>query len=254
MKTYFWAMTVCLLTLVFGSFSTAQGPDKGIAAQKDEQFVRTRPTKRQNAANIDFHKQLKLDYPSLHNLGSRIETARQNGDPVALSHLASELHVAEKVSGKKASLTSSDLLNESTDLASMRSLNDELQAIAVRAKQVQPSNLDTLLGKISKSEARAKALAKEQQKIFDNALPGKTRVFPVLVENYTDESIAIYENGNFVKRIPPSEKRFVNVVLTRSPMVLVGHSLSLSWGPRNIYGTFDTYRWVLLPPGKDADE
>ena len=53
-------------------------------------------------------------------LGNRIDTARRQYDPVALGNTASELALAEKVSGKQASLTSTALYKESVELAKLR--------------------------------------------------------------------------------------------------------------------------------------
>src|SRR5262249_23043919 len=94
-----------------------------------QQAVTSKSAKRQTAATINFRKELKLPFDSLSTLGSRIYAARRLPDPVALAHAASELAVAEKVSGKQASLTSKMLAKEAAELAGMRRQEQELNAV-----------------------------------------------------------------------------------------------------------------------------
>src|SRR5262245_33924106 len=78
----------------------------------DKQVVDSKPDKYAPAAAINFKKDLGIPYPTLGTLGTRIDSARRTPDPMALAHAASELAVAEKVSGKKTSLPSKELLKE----------------------------------------------------------------------------------------------------------------------------------------------
>ncbi len=89
---------------------------KGKDKEKDVQVVTSKASKRVPATTINFKKAYGLPFDSLATLGSRIDAARRKPDPVTLAHAASELAVAEKVSGKKASLTSKALLAESAEL------------------------------------------------------------------------------------------------------------------------------------------
>jgi hypothetical protein len=77
-------------------------PEKG----KDQEVVTSKATKRTRATSINFRKAFGLPFDTLGTLGARIESARRKPDPIALAHAANELAVAEKVSKKKASLTS----------------------------------------------------------------------------------------------------------------------------------------------------
>ena len=74
--------------------------------------MKTTPTRGTCACPIKFRRDLNLPFASLSTLGVRIDAARRAGDPVTLAHAASELAVAEKVSGKVTTLTSSQLIEE----------------------------------------------------------------------------------------------------------------------------------------------
>src|SRR5262245_57258274 len=106
------------------------------AKAKDKQVVTSKSTKRSRAASVNFQKAYKLPLASLGTLGGRIDAARRAGDPVALAHAASELSIAEKVSGKKASLTSKALLGESAELAQLRKQVAELRATFAIHQQI----------------------------------------------------------------------------------------------------------------------
>src|SRR5262245_45229608 len=99
------------------------------AQNEDQQTVNSQARKNSPAATIDFKKQLGLPFSLLATLGSRIDTARRDHDPVSLAHAASELAVAEKVAGKQAPLTSTVLLEEAAQLAKLRHEAVELQAV-----------------------------------------------------------------------------------------------------------------------------
>ena len=91
-------LVVCLCA----SALPAEEPKKDTPAGDDNQVVKTKPTKGTPAVSVKFRKDLGLPFASLGTLGSRIDAARRAGDPVTLAHAASELAVAEKVSGKTA--------------------------------------------------------------------------------------------------------------------------------------------------------
>src|SRR5262249_32277740 len=93
---------------LFGCFIVAcvvlaETPQKDDPATEDREVVSSKVAHRPAAASVNFGKELGLPFPSLGTLGARIGAARKAADPVALAHAASELAVAEKVSGKKAS-------------------------------------------------------------------------------------------------------------------------------------------------------
>lgn len=242
-----------LLTLaVAGSLSRsspAQAPGGKTTPQElDEKLVRTYAEPRPKAVTVNFHKALKLSWPSLQTLGARIDMARQNADPVALAHLASELHVAEKVSGKKASLTSQALIKEAAQVAKLHKEVSELKASLEVAKQIQSEN--SLIDDFQKDIAKAEAEAKAQDKVAAQPPPSPFNpvAYPVLIENYTEEPISIFMNGKYQMTVQPLQKRFLNFMQMPSPVVLHAYSVDNQWGPRNIYETLSNYTWVLLPP------
>src|SRR5262245_57169090 len=91
---------------LLASVALSQETQKEDPAAQDQQVVASKAIRRTAASSINFRKELNLPFPSLGTLGSRIDAARRAPDPVALAHAASELAVAEKVSGKQAGLTS----------------------------------------------------------------------------------------------------------------------------------------------------
>jgi uncharacterized protein (TIGR03000 family) len=110
--------------------------------EKDEQSVTSKAEKRVRATRVDFKKAFGLPFESLGTLGSRIEAARRKPDPVALGHAASELAVAEKVSKKKAALTSAALLEEAGELARQRRQSAELLAYYTHKFQMAEKAVD----------------------------------------------------------------------------------------------------------------
>jgi hypothetical protein len=230
---------VILLVVIPG---VAQEPG---SEKEDQQKVDSKAQKNVPAASIDFKKELGLPYPSLGTLGSRIDTARRSHDPVSLAHAASELGVAEGVSGKKARLTSSALLKESAKLAQLRHQADELTAVQRVANQIgSETDLVTQL----KKEI---ALVKEQDKsetaaIRRNEEPtGAPR--RVLVNNYTPQYVDVYVNGFMKTRVGPGQSKWFVIEHKWNPTVLKGYGNedNSTWGPRYIWGRFKTYTWNL---------
>src|SRR5262249_25262355 len=114
------AKAALLALFAFTPLGLGGQPEKIGGPEDDKQVVESKAEQRAAAAATDFRKQLKLPFASLATLGGRIDAARRDGDPVALAHAASELAVAEKVSGKKADLTSTAVLKEAAELAKLR--------------------------------------------------------------------------------------------------------------------------------------
>src|SRR5208282_4381596 len=108
----------------------ADEPQKTDPDSKDEPVINSKAVRRVSASSINYRKELNLPFPSLSTLGSRIDAARRAPDPVVLANAASELGVAEKVSGKHAALTSNALIKEAAEVARLRRKVAELQAVA----------------------------------------------------------------------------------------------------------------------------
>jgi hypothetical protein len=215
-------------------------PDKD-----DQQSVNSKAEKSAPAASIDFRKELSLPFGSLGTLGSRIDSARRGHDPVSLAHAANELAVAEKVSGKKASLTSSALMKESAQLAKLRKEATELQAVERVAQQVETETetVTDLKKEIALSQKAAKAetdALRAKQEPTD--APRR-----VLVNNYTTQYADIWVNGYMKTTVGPGQSKWFVIEHKWNPTVLkaYGNEDITTWGPRYIWGNFKTYTWNL---------
>jgi hypothetical protein len=237
---------VLLAVVPFGLADKAKdAPPKKEEAKKDKQVVSTKPTKYVPATSINFKKAYKLPFHSLGTLGARIEAARRRPDPVALAHTASELAIAEKVSGQKASLTSKQLLAESAELARMRRQVAELKATFALHQQIAKEATDEAYW--AKQIAIANQTAKaETAAVLRNELPsGAPR--KVLLNNYTTQYIDLYVNGNYKIQVLPGASSWCVIEHKWSPTILkaYGDQDVDIWGPRTIYGTFQTYTWNI---------
>src|SRR5262249_8526641 len=184
---------------------------------KDKQVVDTKATKRPSAGAVNFKKELGLPYPSLGTLGARIEAARRAPDPVALAHAASELAVAEKVSGKKASVTSAALLKESAEVAGLRKQVAELKATLEIAKQTKAA--DDLSDQIEKLVAQAKAFARKQSaEAAKNSPLGPPR--KLIVDNGTTDYVDVYVNGFYKMRVDPGSRNWCIIEHKWMPTIL----------------------------------
>jgi uncharacterized protein (TIGR03000 family) len=213
---------------------------------KDVQVVTSKPTKRVPASTINFKKAYALPFDSLATLGSRIDAARRKPDPVALGHMASELSIAEKVSKKKASLTSKALLAESAELAQLRRQVAELKATYAIHQQI--ADAETNAAFWNKQIALADETAnQERQQIQSNTLPTDAPR-RVLVNNYTTQYIDVWVNGNYKLQVLPGASKWFVIEHKWNPTVLTGYGnedASATWGPIRIYGEFKTYTWNI---------
>ncbi len=214
--------------------------------KKDTQVTTSKPVKRVPARTINFRKAYGLPFDSLATLGSRIDAARRKPDPVALAHAATELKVAEKVSGKSASLTSKALLAESKELAALRRQVAEMRAVFTVHQQIANEDTDinywnTMIGLADKQAQQESAAVRRSE--FPTNAPRK-----VLVNNYTTQYIDLWVNGNYKMQIQPGTSAWCVIEHKWDPTVLTGYGNeddSATWGPKQIYGDFQTYTWNL---------
>jgi hypothetical protein len=242
---------VCAGLALLGCFTLAcfvlgEAPQKEDPASEDKEVVSSKVTHRPAAASVNFGKELGLPFPSLSTLGSRIAAARKAADPVALAHAASELAVAEKVSGKKASLTSPMLLQESAELAQLRRQQAELQATLHVSNQLAAE--ENVVANLRKSIALANQQTQlEQEAIQKNQEPTWTPR-KVLVNNYTTQHLLVYVNG-YAKwpMVPPGGAQMFVIEHRWNPTVLkaTGDEDIDTWGPRYIWGRFNKYTWNI---------
>jgi hypothetical protein len=247
-KTATAALALLLAAGSLGLADKAAAPDAKPGEKekkKDKKVVTSKAEKHRSAATINFKKAYGLPFPSLGTLGSRIESARRSPDPVALAHAAGELAVAEKVSGKKADLTSKALLAESAELARMRREVAELKAVAAIHQQVSyEAGQEEFWNKMIRQTERD--TKRELDNVRNNTLPtGAPR--KVLINNYTSQYLDLWVNGYYKMQIPPGGSKWCVIEHKWDPTILkvYGNEDSGVWGPRYIYGDHPTYTWNI---------
>lgn len=232
-----------LLAILLTSARAAEEPKKG--DPEDKQTVDSKPTKQPSAGAVNFKKELGLPFDSLGTLGSRIDQARRKYDPVALAHTASELHVAEKVSGKKASVTSSQLIKESSQLAKLRSQEAELRAVLNVSDQV--ANEQDVVLSLKKEIELAKERAKLDTEAVQKNLEPTWQPRKVTINNYTTQYLTIYVNGRYKTEISPGMSAVCVIEHRWNPVTLTAHGNEDidQWGPRFLYGRWQKYTWNI---------
>jgi hypothetical protein len=212
---------------------------------EDKQVVESKATHHAAAKSVNFRKELNLPFRSLGTLGTRVDAARRASDPVALAHTANELAVAENVSGKKASITSSALLKESAQLAKLRKQAAELRAVAKIADQV--SGEEQLVADLKNQIADAEAITKIDSDAFNkNAEPSWTPR-KIVINNYTPQFLTVFVNGSYRTEISPGLTQTIVIEHRWNPTVVTcrGDDDTDTWGPRYIWGQFQTYTWNI---------
>jgi hypothetical protein len=147
------------------------------------------------ATTVDFPSQLGLSFDSLRGLGARIEQARTAADPVGLANAAAELSIAEKVSGKEATIKSSELMKAAAEMARYRNQPDELKAVAMLiTDDSTKEGLKEQAAKAEKLLAERKGKEEERPRGIENELT---------VVNHTAYYVSIYVNFNYRGTIAP---------------------------------------------------
>ncbi len=243
------ALTALVAT---ATFSQAQQPKKDDPATADKEVVDSRIRKKQAVACLNFRKELGLPFATLSTLGSRIAAARRESDPVAMASAAMELASAERIAGKKASVTSHALINEATDMASLRREPKETHAVLLAAQQAAAE--EATIARIN----REIAAAKDQQQSINEAMANDAAAVKlenqpkwigrkVLITNFSTQYVDLSVNGRLKIQIAPGEKRIYVIEHRWNPTVLTatGDQDIDSWGPRIIWGKFNTYTWNI---------
>jgi hypothetical protein len=141
MIVFILAALVCCTTC----FVNAQEP------KENEELV---PLKRINyvsARTVDFNKELGVPFAGLLTLGTRIETAAKDLDPVSLAAAGLELKAAETAAGKTASYTSQKVLDRAVQIAVDRARPAELKAVKALLPE-KAAEFDKLLTVLKRSE------------------------------------------------------------------------------------------------------
>ena len=235
----------CLALVSFVALVPAEQAKNDEPAAADQEVVKSKATQTPAASSVNFRKQLKLPFDSLTTLGSRIDAARRKPDPVALAHAANELGVAEKVSGKTASITSKQLAKEAADLAGLRRQEKELQAV-LEVNQQMMMEQDNILS-IKKDIAATQAQIKEDKRAYDSNQEPTWKPRKVVVNNYTTEYLDIYVNGHYKVQVQPGMQQTFMIEHRWNPTVLkaYGNDDINTYGPRTIWGRFDKYTWNI---------
>jgi uncharacterized protein (TIGR03000 family) len=218
---------------------------KPAGAVADKQIIDSRPSSRPTAASVKFGKQLGLNDPALATLGSRIDAARRAHDPVALALAASELAAAEKVAGKKASLTSMVLASESAELAGLRRQETELRSVLAVQEQIAGAKdtITTLRQSLADAQAQSKA---DSEAIRRSQEPtGGSRI--LIVNNNTAQYVDFWVNGYWKGQVMPGFSELFVIEHRRNPTVLTGQGDEddQRYGPVNIWGRFNKYTWNI---------
>jgi hypothetical protein len=234
--------SVALLALA--SLVVGEKPKKA-ADGDDKQVVTSKGTKRASAASVNFRKELNLPFPTLGTLGPRVAAARRSADPVALAQAASELSVAEKVSGKKASLTSSALMQEAAELAKLKQQKAQVQALLHVTDQVATTE-DSIAG-LRKVLADAEARFKAEQEAYRQNQEPTWKPRQLIVNNYTNQYLDIFVNGDLKTQVEPGQRQVYVIEHRWNPTVLTayGNDDTITWGPRYVWGQFDKYTWNI---------
>lgn len=185
------AVTAAALILFAGAVGTARADDD----QKDNtetQYVEieSNAEKAPRAKFVDFAGTFEMPLASLEDLGSRIDKARLDADPIEMVFAAQLLKSAEQISGKQADLTSEQLMAEAVELVKRRSVATELQTVANLVGGEQAADLR------EQATAVAEAAAEESESSRD--LWGH-----LAVANHTRDSLHVYANGREIGLIHP---------------------------------------------------
>jgi hypothetical protein len=240
--------TIGLTLLTFFSLvalDRADDSQKQDQSAQDQQVIKSQAVQRTPASSVNFRKELNLPYGSLSTLGPRIDQAARTGDPVTLAHAANELAVAEKVSGKKANMTSHQVLKQAADLAKLRKQEAELRAVLQVSTQVEEEQAMVASLKQDVKDAQAETQA-YQDSMRNNNEPTKAPRL-VVVNNYTAQYVDVSVNGYYRTQIPPGSSQTLTIDHPWNPTVLTayGNDDSMQWGPNYLWGRFHKYTWNI---------
>lgn len=229
--------------LVFAGLPALGQEKKPDAPKAGGGETQTVESKKEKAAAIpDFANAYGLTYESIASVGTRLGEARHKSDPVALGMIATELGIAEKVSGKTASLTSADVMKEAIEMAKLRRQEKELVALSLMTPDKATAEELTSLAK--------KAYKDESERIAKFKSGERERGFRTLwVFNNTDQLVFIRANHHHIGSVAPwSSFVFNTPFLAFDPEVhLHGHSPTGGEWRNRVFGNYATYIWNLYP-------
>jgi hypothetical protein len=199
----------------------------------------TKAEKYQCATTVNFAKEYGMHYPSLATLGARIEQGRYDADPVCLAMCARECATCEKVSGKKAAITSGDLYKEAGYMAKYRYDPTELKAVAMLygqggkeyyAMATKAGEYQTAMMKARESGERTRGIRRQLH--IDSRVP--------------DAFITVYVNGRNVGTMPPMGD--IYTIVGDSPWETTSMYARTNDGrfwSRQVRDDYDNFQWIL---------
>lgn len=198
------SFAAALLVAGLAGFSLAQEKAQPAKEQKFEDKVADAKPCCARACGVNFTKELNVPFDYLGTIGARIATARKTPDPVDLAMAGQSLAVAEAVSGKKASVTSTEVIKEAIDLAKLRGYSAELTAVALIVTD------DAAKKDLAKAAAVAKKL-EDEAKAQPAGSGDKDLVGNLIVFNRSGECVKIYVDGKFVGEVHAGDTTAVRV-------------------------------------------
>jgi hypothetical protein len=207
--------SIVLVTLLYFSYPTV-GQETASTNEKSEavQDVELEAVDSKPATTIDFAGELGADFPSLLTLGSRIDVAKRDNDPVTLALLGQELKAAETVAGKTASLSSTKIFDDAAKLAIERAHTNELKAVKFLIPD-KAADLDKAIVLASEDDVSRQGGRSNPQ--FDRGRPHppqppQRRDGRVTVRNDSDQRINVsIEGGNSGGTVRPHGSETFNV-------------------------------------------
>ena len=163
------------------------------------------------AITVNFRKELGVPLDFLSDIGRQIHHARRTPDPIALALAGQTLGVAEKVAGKKASVSSEEVLKEAVELVKMRGIASELSAMLVIATdEATQKEVQKILAITQKRDADEKAAAESGEK-------SKSIVGTLQVTNHASECLRIFVDGRYVGEVHQGETTNLHVHSHNNP-------------------------------------
>jgi len=224
-------------TWAFTCGSPAADADRNGPAKGQAEALTSRAEKNVSAAGIDFAAAFGLGIESLKTVGVRIEQARTAPDPVGLALAATELGVAEQVSGKQATLKADDLFKEAVQIAKLRNRPDELRAVALlAARHTDADALNKQARGAEKQIARRKAGEKTR------GIQGTLTVI-----NKTASQVTVYLNALPAGTVEPYDSNdfTVNGQAGGDCVLYARAPGSGAWGPKTVKVDIKNVEWTL---------
>jgi hypothetical protein len=157
------------------------------------------------ACNINFYKEFGVPLEYLGSIGQDIHDARLKPDPVSLALCARSLQVAEEVSGKKASVTSDEVMKDAIHLGKLRGVSSELSALVAIASDAATKK------ELAKEAEAAKVREEEAKQDLADGVQTKELIGTLVVCNHSSECVRIYVSGHYAGVVHEGQCRHFHV-------------------------------------------